>query len=141
MNTPGISGQSNPDKEEGKSAEGSPDNKRPENTQENLGARLDHAIEETFPTSDPVSVTITKGPEPDHPDREPSSLSAANQQGKPEQGSTEQVLDQCGKPCPTLPTKRREQPETCTTEASTTPDKPENGIRRQSGTFVKASEP
>ena len=42
-----------------------PDNKLPENSQENLDARLDHAIEETFPTSDPISVTITKGPEPD----------------------------------------------------------------------------
>jgi ElaB/YqjD/DUF883 family membrane-anchored ribosome-binding protein len=93
-NAPGISGQSNSDREEGKSPEGSPHNKLPENSQENLDARLDHAIEETFPTSDPVSVTITKGPEPDHPDREPSSLSAANQQAEPEQGSTEQVLDQ-----------------------------------------------
>ena len=32
-----------------------------ENSQENLDHKLDHAIKETFPTSDPVSVTITKG--------------------------------------------------------------------------------
>ena len=32
-----------------------------ENSQENLDRKLDHAIKETFPTSDPVSVTITKG--------------------------------------------------------------------------------
>jgi hypothetical protein len=33
----------------------------PENSKENLDAKLDHAIEETFPTSDPISVSITKG--------------------------------------------------------------------------------
>jgi hypothetical protein len=43
------------------SGECPPDNKLPENSKENLDAKLDHAIEETFPTSDPVSVTITKG--------------------------------------------------------------------------------
>ncbi len=94
VNTPGISGQSNPDREEGKSAEGSPDSKLPENSQENLDSRLDHAIEETFPTSDPVSVTITKGPEPEHPDQQAHSSSADDQQGEPEQESTEQILDQ-----------------------------------------------
>jgi hypothetical protein len=31
-----------------------------ENSSENLEQRLDHALEETFPTSDPVSVRITK---------------------------------------------------------------------------------
>ena len=93
-NTPGISGQSTPDGEDRKSAECPPDSKLPENSQENLDSRLDHAIEETFPTSDPVSVTITKGPEPDRPEKEAHSLAADNQQGEPEQGSTEQVLDQ-----------------------------------------------
>jgi hypothetical protein len=33
----------------------------PENSPHNLDRKLDHAIEETFPTSDPVSVSITKG--------------------------------------------------------------------------------
>ena len=65
VNAPSISSQSTPDRAEPKSAECPPDNKLPENSQENLDARLDHAIEETFPTSDPVSVTITKGPKPD----------------------------------------------------------------------------
>ena len=32
-----------------------------ENSQENLDRKLDHAIKETFPKSDPVSVTTTKG--------------------------------------------------------------------------------
>lgn len=36
------------------------DKDRPENTQRELGERLDDALEETFPSSDPVSVKITK---------------------------------------------------------------------------------
>jgi hypothetical protein len=32
----------------------------PENSIENLDRKLDHALKETFPTSDPVSVSITK---------------------------------------------------------------------------------
>ena len=93
VNASGISSHPTPDQGEGKSPECPPDNKLPENSQENLDARLDHAIEETFPTSDPVSVTITKGPEPDRPDQEAHSSLADDQQGQPEQGSTEHVLD------------------------------------------------
>jgi len=37
-----------------------PDCDLPENSQSNLDRRLDHALEETFPTSDPVSVSITR---------------------------------------------------------------------------------
>jgi transposase len=33
----------------------------PENSKENLDRKLDHAVEETFPTSAPVSVQVTKG--------------------------------------------------------------------------------
>jgi len=40
----------------------------PENSQENLDRKLDHAVKETFPTSDPVSVTITKGGAIDYDD-------------------------------------------------------------------------
>jgi ElaB/YqjD/DUF883 family membrane-anchored ribosome-binding protein len=94
VNEPGINGQSSPDKIGGKPVESSLDHNLPENSQENLDARLDHAIEETFPTSDPVSVTITKGPEPDPSDQEARSSSAGDQQGQPEQHSTEQILDQ-----------------------------------------------
>jgi ElaB/YqjD/DUF883 family membrane-anchored ribosome-binding protein len=96
VNASGISSQLTPDRAEPKPAECPPDNKLPENSQENLDARLDHAIEETFPTSDPVSVTITKGPEPDGPDQGARSPSAGDQGGPPEQGSTEHVLDQVG---------------------------------------------
>ncbi len=71
-----------------------PDNKLPENSQENLNARLDHGIEETFPTSDPVSVHITAGPAPDRSDREARSSSADAQQNQGEQDTAEQLLDQ-----------------------------------------------
>jgi hypothetical protein len=66
----------------------------PENSQENLDARLDHAVEETFPTSDPISVHITKGPEPDRQGQESPSSSADDHLGQPEQDSTEHLLDQ-----------------------------------------------
>ncbi len=36
------------------------DKKLPENSKKSLDKKLDHALEETFPTSDPVSVKITK---------------------------------------------------------------------------------
>jgi hypothetical protein len=36
------------------------DKKLPENSQKSLNKKLDEALEETFPTSDPVSVKITK---------------------------------------------------------------------------------
>jgi hypothetical protein len=94
VNASGTSSQLTPNRAEPKPAECPPDNKLPENSQENLDARLDHAIEETFPTSDPVSVTITKGPEPDRSDREAGASMADDQEGQPEQGSTEHVLDQ-----------------------------------------------
>jgi hypothetical protein len=36
------------------------DKELPENSKKNLDKKLDHGLEETFPTSDPVSVKITK---------------------------------------------------------------------------------
>ncbi|GJE16811.1 hypothetical protein [Methylobacterium marchantiae] len=36
------------------------DKKHPENHQDEMSERLDEALEETFPSSDPVSVKITK---------------------------------------------------------------------------------
>ena len=36
------------------------DEKNPANQQDKMGERLDDALEETFPSSDPVSVKITK---------------------------------------------------------------------------------
>jgi hypothetical protein len=94
VNASGIRNQRTPDRAEPEPAGCPPDSKLHENSQENLDARLDHAIEETFPTSDPVSVIITKGPEPDRSDQEANTSSADDQQDQPEHGSTEQVLDQ-----------------------------------------------
>jgi hypothetical protein len=37
-----------------------PDCDLPENSKDNLDKKLDHALTETFPTSDPVSVSITR---------------------------------------------------------------------------------
>ena len=95
-NPPDVVGsQSTPDRQEGKPTERPLDNSLAKNSRENLDARLDHAIEETFPpTSDPVSVTITRGPEPDRPDQETRSSSPDDQQGHREQDQTEQILDQ-----------------------------------------------
>jgi ElaB/YqjD/DUF883 family membrane-anchored ribosome-binding protein len=90
-NPPHGSSQSTPTREVAKSAKRPSDSNLTENSQENLDARLDHAIEETFPTSDPVSVTITKGPVPDP---EARSSATGDRQSDPQQGSTEQVLDQ-----------------------------------------------
>jgi hypothetical protein len=50
----------------------STDKALPENSREHLDQKLDHAIKETFPTSDPVSVSITKGTAIEYPDDEPA---------------------------------------------------------------------
>ncbi len=93
MNSP--SGSSQPvAPEKDQLGECPPDNKLPENSQENLDARLDHAVEETFPTSDPISVHITAGPEPDRQGQESPSSSADDHLGQPEQDPTEHLLDQ-----------------------------------------------
>jgi hypothetical protein len=49
-----------PTEEERKPPKEIDDETLPENSKENLDKKLDHAIEETFPTSDPVSLKITK---------------------------------------------------------------------------------
>jgi hypothetical protein len=59
----------------------STNNPHPENSKENLDRKLDHAIEETFPTSDPVSVTITKGGAIDYGSPADAAASSAHQEG------------------------------------------------------------
>ena len=93
MNSRSASNQPFPP-EKSKPGECPPDNELAENSQENLDARLDHAIEETFPTSDPISVHITKGPEPERHDQEAPSSSADDHLGQAEQDPTEHLLDQ-----------------------------------------------
>ncbi|WP_084731462.1 hypothetical protein [Microvirga vignae] len=97
VNAPGISSQSAPERKERKSEACPPDNKLPENSQENLDARLDHAIEETFPTSDPVSVTVTKTAVT--PDQQAGASTASSRQSRDgrdqaEQETAEKLLDQ-----------------------------------------------
>jgi hypothetical protein len=93
MNSRSASNQPFPPKG-GKPGECPPDSELPENSQENLDARLDHAVEETFPTSDPISVHITKGPEPERPNQEAPSSSADDHLDQAEQDPTEHLLDQ-----------------------------------------------
>jgi hypothetical protein len=93
MNSLSANNQPFPPKD-AKPGECPPDNNLAENSQENLDARLDHAIEETFPTSDPISVHITKGPEPDHHDQDAFSSSTDDYLDQSEQDPTEHLLDQ-----------------------------------------------
>ncbi|MBM6578927.1 hypothetical protein ILT44_01935 [Microvirga sp. BT689] len=90
VNPPHAGSPSAPGRDGNKSARQPLDNDLAENSQENLDARLDHAIEETFPTSDPVSVTVTKGPAPE---REARPAAGDRQSGQP-QASTEHILNQ-----------------------------------------------
>ncbi len=69
----------------------------PENTRENLERKLDHAIEETFPTSDPVSVTITKGGAIDYDEHgKPITRDQAQESGGSDGGLTEQAKEVLG---------------------------------------------
>ena len=61
------------------------DNALSENSKQNLDKKLDLAVEETFPASDPVSMSITKGGAIDYGDE---GVSASATRGKPEQKST-----------------------------------------------------
>lgn len=71
-------------------AECPPDNELPENSKDNLDAKLDHAIEETFPTSDPVSVNITKGMAIDYDQQE--NPTASSRQSREEQDTAGNLL-------------------------------------------------
>jgi ElaB/YqjD/DUF883 family membrane-anchored ribosome-binding protein len=74
-----------------------PDCDLPENSPENLDARLDHAIEETFPTSDPISVIVTKQPTAEVP-REAASVTSSSQgpdgEDQAERDTVDEVLGQ-----------------------------------------------
>ena len=52
----------------------------PENSKANLDRKLDHAVKETVPTSDPVSVTITKGGAIDY-DEKGQPIASPSEQG------------------------------------------------------------
>ncbi len=63
----------------------------PENSKENLDRKLDHAVKETFPTSDPVSVTITKGGAIDYDEHGNPVTGGQVQRGG---GTSDNLLDQ-----------------------------------------------
>ena len=66
------------------------DKSLPENSKDNLDRKLDHAVKETFPTSDPVSVTITKGGAIDY-DADGNPVADEDRQGG---GAADALLDQ-----------------------------------------------
>jgi hypothetical protein len=71
------------------------DKSLPENSKQNLDKKLDRAVEETFPTSDPVSVSFTKGGaiEYGHDDDEAEIASTASSD-LGQQGTPEHLLDE-----------------------------------------------
>ncbi len=73
-----------------------PDSDRtiPENSKENLDRKLDHAIKETFPTSDPVSVTITKGGAIDYDEQGKATSGPGGTPLQSSPATAENVLDQ-----------------------------------------------
>jgi hypothetical protein len=71
-----------------------PETKIPENSKENLDRKLDHAIEETFPTSDPVSVTVTKGGAIDYDAQETTSPAASEGRIQEAAATVENLIDQ-----------------------------------------------
>lgn len=92
VNTPSAHSQPIPDETTNQPGSCPPDCDLPENSKENLDARLDRAIEETFPTSDPISVTVTKQATAEVP-RETASTTG-KRLDQAEQETAEWALDQ-----------------------------------------------
>src|SRR3954451_13500525 len=92
INSPTTGSQPLPREEERKPGEGAPDNQLRENSKENLDAKLDHAVEETFPTSDPISVQITKGGAIDYDQPARSDTSGSESRGHEDGGTGEDLL-------------------------------------------------
>jgi len=108
-----------------------PDNKLPENSQGNLDARLDHAIEETFPTSDPTSVTVTKGAGTNPPVPAPNSQTG--------QDTAEHVLDQVREALNGVTEAASRSAEGVTVEASITRSKQASDTPTLSDMSVRAN--
>ena len=70
------------------------DSALPENSKENLERKLDHAIKETFPSSDPVSVSITKGGAIDYDRHDAAASAAQGSLGQEGQSTAENLLGQ-----------------------------------------------
>jgi ElaB/YqjD/DUF883 family membrane-anchored ribosome-binding protein len=70
------------------------DNALPENSKENLEQKLDHAIKETFPSSDPVSVSVTKGGAIDYDSQDAARSPARGASKQHDQSTAENLLGQ-----------------------------------------------
>jgi hypothetical protein len=85
----------------------------PENSKENLDRKLDHAVEETFPTSDPVSVQITKGGAIDYDEHGNAISHESGGSGQNTSGSAEGVVirrKRRSAPSPTVPQRLPVEP-------------------------------
>ncbi|MET0430226.1 MAG: hypothetical protein ABW026_17235 [Microvirga sp.] len=92
-NSPTPSSPSTPDRSAQPEAH-LPDHKLPENSRENLDNKLDSAIEETFPTSDPISVKITKGGAIDYDRQDREQAAEDERQRRGGEGLLRQARDQ-----------------------------------------------
>lgn len=73
------------------------DRSLPENSKEKLDRKVDHAVKETFPTSDPVSVTSTKGGAMDYDkDGKPLTSRQAQESGGSGSGLVGQAKETLG---------------------------------------------
>src|SRR5918997_625767 len=70
------------------------DKRLPENSKQNLDRKLDHAVEETFPTSDPVSVMITKGEAIDYDEHGRAAPTQGGSHGSDQPDTGQGVLTQ-----------------------------------------------
>ena len=70
------------------------DNALPENSKENLEQKLDHAIKETFPSSDPVSVSVTKGGAIDYDQKDEAMSAGRGASGQQGHSAAENLLGQ-----------------------------------------------
>jgi hypothetical protein len=118
-----------------------PDCDLPENSKENLDAKLDHAIEETFPTSDPVSVSITKGGAIDYDQQNAVASANSANSSQAEQDTAEQLLDQVREALGDVAGSASGRPVKPTTRVSAMRAKPASAIQRLSVITKKAVAP
>ena len=111
----------------------------PENSQPNLNKKLDRAVEETFPSRDPVSVSITKGgaADYDHDDDEAEDPSIVRS-NLGQQGTSESLLTQAKEKLVTWGAPSRRPLMRPTPRGAVTFGKPWASTRRWSGTTGKA---
>ena len=131
-----MTGASNPT-DQGPHGGPLPDQHLPENSQENLDRKLDHAVKETFPTSDPVSVTITKGGAIDYDDNGNPISSASNTTMRDAKREAEALLTRVKSTAARWRRKLRPLPARRTARAPITRVQQANGTRKPSATIAR----